>query len=38
MSYDLYLLRADEIGEDPTADCERLEELAEEDEAGEPTP
>jgi hypothetical protein len=36
MSYDLYLLRADEVGDDPAAAYERLEDAAEEER--EPTP
>jgi hypothetical protein len=36
MSYDLYLLKADEVGDDPAAAYERLEEAAEDER--EPTP
>lgn len=38
MSYDLYLLKAEEVGEDPSAISERLEERAEEEAEREPTP
>jgi hypothetical protein len=38
MSYDLYLFREDELGDDPAATYERLEERPELDDEREPTP